>query len=331
MASWAEEKIKMADQKEIPIERARLKEPKKKDIVKSKHAMPGESERVLNFVEEVMTRLRKDIEAHIQKNPDGFKKDQDMFKIISGLRDMEQQRDIWNREKKRLQGIIEALEKKKKEKGKLSKGDSDTLAKAIWKEKDENLRQFIAKPADEGEKKVVPHMTGAVVDINLGYPPVTKSIDACSKSKEYEIFSKFAYHTYKMAPLFSEPWHWECGDACKANIEAVIKKEKDAAKKISDDENEEDYYKPNPLPQGDIPKGIVPVGPESDCDTHAEEPKKQLDEYGLPILTEAEIAEIEREYTVKTPGDVVKKVLTVVTASAILCGLHYFVLKKGKK
>ena len=76
---------------------------KTKDLVKSKSSASGTAHKVNKLVEEVMTRLSKDLEPY--RDP----KDPDLFKIISGYRSADEQKDIgaWQRIKNRLKGVSE--------------------------------------------------------------------------------------------------------------------------------------------------------------------------------------------------------------------------------
>ena len=80
---------------------------------------------------------------------------------------------------------------------------------------EEKARKYVAK--------VSAHQTGAVIDIDLGGATKSENIPAFRNSKQFQDWADLAYNKYKMAPYDEEPWHWECGDACKENIERVVR------------------------------------------------------------------------------------------------------------
>ena len=73
--------------------------------------------------------------------------------------------------------------------------------------------------------KVSAHQTGAVIDIDLGGATKSENIPAFRNSKQFQDWADLAYNKYKMAPYDEEPWHWECGNACKENIERLLREE----------------------------------------------------------------------------------------------------------
>lgn len=74
--------------------------------------------------------------------------------------------------------------------------------------------------------KVSAHQTGAVVDIQLGGGTESENIPAIERTPQFEAWRDLAYNKYKMAPYTVEPWHWECGNACKENIRKIMEEEK---------------------------------------------------------------------------------------------------------
>lgn len=282
-----------------------LKQAKAKDLVKSSHSASGSSHKVNKLVEQVMTRLTKDLESYRDpKNPD-------LFKIVSGYRSADEQKDIWDRETKKLEDIIEDQTKKKEEKSK--KFDRKKLIAA--EQKLANLDKFIAKPAAEGETKITPHMTGLVVDVNLGYPTKAEYIAKIEATDAYDKFSRYAYHTYKMAPYDVEPWHWECGDACQKNIKKILDEEKASGgtKKVSN----------TPLPPP-MPKSALQP---STKDTDIEVP---LDCDGIPIAQKGSVT-VEEERQIVSESGPIQKILTICVVTSMVCGIHYLVSKNKQK
>ena len=100
-----------------------------------------------------------------------------------------------------------------------TQAEQDVLfAKALAKYKTEALaRKYVAK--------ISAHQTGAVIDIDLGGATVSENIPAFEASPQYADWADLAYNKYKMAPYDTEPWHWECGDACKEAIANMIQEE----------------------------------------------------------------------------------------------------------
>jgi hypothetical protein len=82
--------------------------------------------------------------------------------------------------------------------------------------------------ADDYVAKVSSHQTGATVDIDLGGATKSENIPAFRASNQFRDWSDLAYNKYKMAPYSVEPWHWECGDACRENIFEMMKQERNA-------------------------------------------------------------------------------------------------------
>ena len=111
----------------------------------------------------------------------------DLFRILSSYRTQAEQDVIFQRELK--------------ERG----GDEATT------------RDYVAK--------VSAHQTGAVVDIQLGGGTESENIPAIERTPQFEAWRDLAYNKYKMAPYTVEPWHWECGNACKENIRKMIEEE----------------------------------------------------------------------------------------------------------
>lgn len=279
-----------------------LKVAKPKDLVKSKNSVSGSSHKVNRLVEEVMTRLIKDLEPYKDvKNPN-------LFKIVSGYRSADEQKDIWERETKKLEDIIADQTKKKEEKSK--KFDRKKLIAA--EQKLAHLDMYIAKPAADGEKKVTPHMTGLVVDVDLGYAPKSENIKTIEKTDAYDKFSRYAYHNYKMAPYDVEPWHWECGDACQKNIKKILDEEKasDGTKRVLN------QALPPPMPKSAL---------ESSSTTEI-----RLDCDGLPIVNEGAIT-VEEERQIVSESKPIQKILTLCVVTSMVCGIHYLVSKNKQK
>ena len=281
-----------------------LKAAKPKDLVKSRNSVSGSSHKVNKLVEEVMTRLIKDLEPYKNtKNPD-------LFKIVSGYRSADEQKVIWDRETKKLEEIIADQTKKKEEKSK--KFDRKKLIAA--EQKLAHLDMYIAKPATEGEKKVTPHMTGLVVDVDLGYAPKSENIKAIEKTDAYDKFSRYAYHTYKMAPYDVEPWHWECGDACQKNIKKILDEEKSmgGSKRVLN------TTLPPPMPKSALqPSSTDTTEIPLDCD-------------GLPIVSEGAVT-VEEERQIVSESKPIQKILTLCVVTSMVCGIHYLVSKNKQK
>lgn len=100
-----------------------------------------------------------------------------------------------------------------------TQAEQDVLfAKALSKYKTEALAQkYVAK--------ISAHQTGAVIDIDLGGATASENIPAFRASPQYADWADLAYNKYKMAPYDVEPWHWECGDACREAIANMIQEE----------------------------------------------------------------------------------------------------------
>ena len=110
-----------------------------------------------------------------------------------------------------------------------SKEEQDALFRAAVQKygSEEKARKWVAK--------VSPHNTGAAIDVNLGYSLKSENAGKIFDTPQYRDFASYAYHTYKMAPYEAEPWHWECGEACRENIEEMIAQEnKPKAVAVSD-------------------------------------------------------------------------------------------------
>ncbi len=282
-----------------------LKQAKAKDLVKSTNSASGSAHKVNKLVEEVMTRLTKDLEPY--KDP----KDPDLFKIISGYRSADEQKEIWDRETKKLEKIIADQTKKKETKSK--QFDRKKLIEA--EQKLAHLDRYIAKPAAEGEKKITPHMTGLVVDVNLGYPPKSENISKIESTDAYDKFSRYAYHTYKMAPYDVEPWHWECGDACQKNIKAILAAEKAAGgvKRVANTQL------PPPMPKSALKPSV---------DSHPDDISLDCD--GVPIVHQGSVT-VEEERQIVSESSPVQKILTICVVTSMMCGIHYLVTKNKQK
>jgi hypothetical protein len=235
----------MADDKEIKIERvSKLVRPKPSDLVTSKYAAKGYNLKVINYLEEVLARLYNDLQQYpeFQNNPE-------LGKIVSAYRTAGRQKELWDAAKEKY------------------KNDPEKLAE---------LDSLVAEP---GANKITPHMTGAVVDFYLGRSTDSENIGYLRKSKPFNLLSRHAYHNYKMAPYSVEPWHWECGNACKSNIENILNTEKAVAN----------------IPQQDIPSVLNnkrnPLPPEVPKEANNLPPGKQVnDDYNL---SQDAISEIE--------------------------------------
>jgi uncharacterized protein YcbK (DUF882 family) len=207
----------MAEEDEIKIDRiTKLKVPKAKDLVKSNYAAKGYNLKVLKHVEEVLARLYDDLQQYpeFQANPD-------YGTIVSAHRTAARQKEL----------MEEAKEK--------------------YKDDPERLKNLDELVADATKNKVTPHMTGAAMDFYLGKPIESEHINSIRKSKLYDLFSRHAYHNYKLAPYSVEPWHWECGDACKANIDQILLEEKAVAQaqpQINTNRRTVSYRQRNTLP-----------------------------------------------------------------------------------
>jgi len=281
-----------------------LKQAKAKDLVKSSHSIGGTSHKVNKLVEEVMTRLIKDLEPYKDsKNPN-------LFKIVSGYRSADEQKDIWDRETKKLENIIADQTQKKAEKSK----SFDRKKLIAAEQKLAHLDKYIAKPAVGEEKKITPHMTGLVVDVDLGYAPKSENIKVIEGTDAYDKFSRYAYHTYKMAPYDVEPWHWECGDACQKNIKKILDAEKVAGgtKRVSN----------TPLPPP-MPKSALQPSSKYEMEI-------QLDCDGLPIVDQGAVI-VEDERQVVSESKPIQKILTVCVVTSMVCGIHYLVSKNKQK
>jgi uncharacterized protein YcbK (DUF882 family) len=241
----------MSDTEEIIVERIKkLKKPKAKDLVTSNYAAKGYNLKVLKHVEDVLSRLYDDLQQYPE-----FSEKPDMGTIVSAYRTAERQQQILDQAKKKYENNPEMLD---------------------------NLNEYVADP---GKNKVTPHMTGAALDFYLGHGIETENIKAIRKSKAYDIFSRHAYHNYKLAPLSSEPWHWECGDACKANIDLIIAEENAVAaipQRSNDRKQSPINRRRNTLP---------PAVPSNTTNQDA----SRNDDYGLSQKEIMEIEAVERK------------------------------------
>lgn len=241
----------MSDTEEIIVERIKkLKKPKAKDLIRSNYAAKGYNIKVLKHVEGVLSRLYDDLQQYPE-----FSENPDMGTIVSGYRTAERQQQILDEAKKKYEDKPEMLDK---------------------------LNEYVADP---GKNKVTPHMTGAAMDFYLGHGIETENIKAIKKSKAYDLFSRHAYHNYKLAPLSSEPWHWECGDACKANIDLIVAEENAVAAnpKVKNDHRRPAVHRrrnalPPPIPS-----------------RAADQDVSRNDDYGLSQKEIMEIEAVERK------------------------------------
>ncbi len=144
------------------------------------------------YIQPYLEEVMKRISADLEEQ--GFPVGQnDLFRIASGFRTQEEQDELWQR----------ALDKY---------GDPDI--------------------ADDFVARVSAHQTGAVIDINLGFPIKSEHIGQIRATDAYTAWEDLAYNKYKMAPYDVEPWHWECGDACKENIEEILQGESESSQEF---------------------------------------------------------------------------------------------------
>ncbi len=202
--------------------------------------------------------------------------DMDMFSLVSGFRTKEEQDALFQR--------------------------------AVQKYGSEaNARKWVAK--------VSPHNTGAAIDVYLGYSLDSANVNKIFDTPQYRDFASYAYHNYKMAPYEAEPWHWECGEACRENIEQRIAQENQPKVIVASNTPTNQY----PIPQQNQQVQMLTESQKTPTST-SKPPKQQIPKQQIP-----------KPQTPKNEISTTTAVAIGVGSLVVVSGIVLFATKSRKK